>query len=333
MRYENEKCPVCGENFKASDDVVVCPECATPHHRACFAESGKCANEHLHADGFLWQKAEVPQTDVKTEEAKPESESKMPVCPYCQSDVKPNALICPHCGAILKAEIEAEFLPKNSNVFIDGQPVDDMDFIDAEKTVTVGEAAHFIQRSKESYIKTFLDAKVNSRRPKFNFASLLFGPYWFFFRKIYKSGFIYSGILFAIKCCTTALSARAFSEAIAFLINNMAAFESSSVSSVLISEYSELIVKGIETHPVEVAIMFALSAAVLIIRIAVGFFANGVYLNHIKTIVKKIKNVIHDPRTYYTYIYAKGGTTVLNAIFLCIAIYYLSELIVSYALM
>ena len=55
-----------------------------------------------------------------------------------------------------------------------------------KETVTVAEAASFIQKKKESYIKTFLDAKVNNRKPKFNVSAFLFGPLWFFFRKIYK---------------------------------------------------------------------------------------------------------------------------------------------------
>ena len=36
MKYENETCPVCGEKFTADSDVVVCPDCGTPHHRECY---------------------------------------------------------------------------------------------------------------------------------------------------------------------------------------------------------------------------------------------------------------------------------------------------------
>ena len=52
MDYIGEKCPVCGKNFHADDDVVVCPICGTPHHRECYENLGHCFNEEKHAEGF-----------------------------------------------------------------------------------------------------------------------------------------------------------------------------------------------------------------------------------------------------------------------------------------
>ena len=54
--YDNQKCPVCGEPFKAGDDVVTCPVCGTPHHRSCYEKLGKCANESLHLQGFVYDR-------------------------------------------------------------------------------------------------------------------------------------------------------------------------------------------------------------------------------------------------------------------------------------
>jgi uncharacterized Zn finger protein (UPF0148 family) len=47
-KFCDEQCPVCGNTFTETDDVVVCPDCGTPHHRSCYCESGKCANSLLH---------------------------------------------------------------------------------------------------------------------------------------------------------------------------------------------------------------------------------------------------------------------------------------------
>ena len=33
--YTGLECPICGEKFTAQDDIVVCPECGAPYHRAC----------------------------------------------------------------------------------------------------------------------------------------------------------------------------------------------------------------------------------------------------------------------------------------------------------
>lgn len=54
FRFENKMCPVCRKRFHEGDDIAVCPECGTPHHRACYLETKKCALEELHKTGFVW---------------------------------------------------------------------------------------------------------------------------------------------------------------------------------------------------------------------------------------------------------------------------------------
>ena len=49
MKYTGIPCAACGKKFTAEDDVVVCPECGTPYHRACYKELGHCVNEARHA--------------------------------------------------------------------------------------------------------------------------------------------------------------------------------------------------------------------------------------------------------------------------------------------
>lgn len=54
FKFENKLCPVCRERFREGDDIAVCPECGTPHHRACYQVANRCALEELHEKGFLW---------------------------------------------------------------------------------------------------------------------------------------------------------------------------------------------------------------------------------------------------------------------------------------
>ena len=35
-RYTGNHCPVCEQEFTDNDDIVVCPDCGTPYHRACW---------------------------------------------------------------------------------------------------------------------------------------------------------------------------------------------------------------------------------------------------------------------------------------------------------
>ena len=48
MDFKNYFCPVCNNKFTDDDDVVVCPECGTPHHRDCYFSNGGCFNEEKH---------------------------------------------------------------------------------------------------------------------------------------------------------------------------------------------------------------------------------------------------------------------------------------------
>ena len=80
--YENNSCPVCGKQFQPGDDIVTCPECGTPHHRACYRELGHCAHQALHGDGYAFtpadppaeQKSSAPADDTHT--AAPEQKKK-----------------------------------------------------------------------------------------------------------------------------------------------------------------------------------------------------------------------------------------------------------------
>ncbi len=334
MRYENEKCPVCGEIFTENDEVVVCPECATPHHRSCFAENGKCANEHLHGDDFLWQKTEKEVVqEVSEPEIKTEKESNTVTCSECGEVNRKNALICFNCGNALNEELKNQFTsPASATVYIEGKPVNDEDFIDEEQTVKVGEAACFIQGRKESYIKTFLDAKVNHRKPKFNFSAFVFGPYWFFFRKIYKAGFALAGIMVAIACFMMTFYMAICGEAMSFILENQDVLMQETVDEAFYVHVSELIAKGVESHQTEVILMFLMMVLVVVVNFIAGIFANKIYLNHIKASIKKIRAISPGNGAYFTYLYAKGGTTFLNVFLIGMAIHYLLQIIFSQAL-
>lgn len=52
--FENKLCPACRAAFNKHADIVVCPECGTPHHRTCYLAKGHCALEQYHAKGFVW---------------------------------------------------------------------------------------------------------------------------------------------------------------------------------------------------------------------------------------------------------------------------------------
>ncbi len=73
MNFSNYKCPVCENVFTEEDDVVVCPDCGTPHHRECFIKNNKCFNEDKH--GAIIEKLLAEEkTELKNSEETLENE-------------------------------------------------------------------------------------------------------------------------------------------------------------------------------------------------------------------------------------------------------------------
>lgn len=75
-RFAHKLCPVCRAPFGENDDIVVCPECGTPHHRACWERKGCCAVGQYHAEGFVWD-GRLPD-----EQEKPEAQPQPNIDPH-----------------------------------------------------------------------------------------------------------------------------------------------------------------------------------------------------------------------------------------------------------
>ena len=123
--YLNSECPYCGKKFTENDDIVVCPDCGTPHHRGCYKEHGVCANNELHG-GFEWKSSSEPRTP----ENKGGNEQKFDsfACPNCGGMNPSGTKFCSNCGAPLSSEHGASRRPEFTVTRIDGMnsDIDDM---------------------------------------------------------------------------------------------------------------------------------------------------------------------------------------------------------------
>ncbi len=97
--YNGYRCPVCGKAFVTEDDVVVCPDCGAPHHRACYRSLGHCAFEDRHAAGEQW--SPLPPDDDAQEPAG-QTGTTVP-CPRCGSHNPASNIFCQVCGQQLTA--------------------------------------------------------------------------------------------------------------------------------------------------------------------------------------------------------------------------------------
>ena len=216
MDYQNKICDGCGLPLRENEDVVVCPECGTPQHRACFDRNGRCVNEAKHGTGFDWA-ASAPAAAVNA----------AVVCPVCRHENVPGAAVCARCGQPFTAEaLPPTPAPKRERST--EQLVDDL-FFDAPRGVTElqldddeRDQVEFVlsQRMLQAtpgmseeqaeerlcghplrQVMTFISARALTFVNKFrrlesgrtftwNWAAFLFTPYWFFYRKLWKPGII-----------------------------------------------------------------------------------------------------------------------------------------------
>lgn len=104
MKYIGKPCVHCGKTFTFDDDIVVCPDCGSPHHRQCYKELNKCANTELHSEDFTWKPAAEKSNEAESDsKAMPEGMTK---CDTCGMPIPEDEEICPYCGESNEDQIQ-----------------------------------------------------------------------------------------------------------------------------------------------------------------------------------------------------------------------------------
>ena len=186
MLHLNDLCPVCGQTFTESDDIVFCPDCGTPHHRACWNQHGACAHADKHDSGYVWQSAAPP-----VEESAHAQETIR--CPRCGETCAANTLVCPECGQRMGEIPGGGRYDYNADFFMRGVEADAGEDLG---DVTVREASMLVQYRAGVYVRKF--DRLKSKKFGWNWAAFFFSPFWFFYRKIYKAGALFMGVMLAL---------------------------------------------------------------------------------------------------------------------------------------
>ncbi len=199
--FINTACVVCDEKFKSGDDIVVCPECGAPYHRACYAKSGKCMYESEHASGFEYK---LPQPEVK-----------MSTCANCKAENPETNLFCENCGIHLGSLNESiqqsnagtmQNNMQNQNMQNSSMPFGGENLgagaslgsmfglgtygAAANKTfdgISSGDWSLYIGNSAPYYLYQFsrMDESGNKRKTSLCWSALLFSPFYFAYRKMW----------------------------------------------------------------------------------------------------------------------------------------------------
>jgi len=209
-RYENEPCCGCGNALSPqTEDVVVCPDCGAPMHRDCWRVANACPLAEKHSKEFRWQPSLLPP-EPEENAAQPVDAAQPPlVCPECGEVCEPEARRCENCGTdfeeftqTLRMRIaqdqqrREEYMKENFPTYtVHGRQVSMGDEIAGQPLEEVALQLRGTQRSVRHYLEYLEQDGVG-----WNWAAFLtglFGPYWFFFRKLYKPAMLFAGLWLA----------------------------------------------------------------------------------------------------------------------------------------
>ena len=350
MNYNNQTCPVCGKVFGESDDVVVCPECATPHHRECWTANGKCANNDLHESGYVWGKTDSPEPAEEVETA---SSGDVRICHVCGSENPSDIPNCGNCGAYFGEQKEAandssekkcrfcgNVNPDNAKHCNQcGAPLDlnatstaffgtsphiagtDISLDDKIGENTAGDLALYTRTSAKRYLKKFKKFE-SGKKISFNFAAFFLSPAWFFYRKLYKAGFVFLLAFTTITVLTSGLptnimeSLEKYSPQVSSAYEEFyAAYENPDVTEEELMEKSqavtELVAKHFRDTWKDYLIYFGANlGGKLVLALVAALIADRIYYKKARENLAEINEEPHDEFVRRALISRKGGVSV-----------------------
>ncbi len=314
MDYKDLKCPVCNAGFKDGDDIVVCPECGTPHHRECYEKENRCFFEDKHSEDFSFGNDE--EFNYKSET---ETDENTVICPRCKAENQKGMFYCGKCGYPISLSNNQNSQNAQPGGF--GNPfanaMDPMAGVNPEEdmgdSVTAGELSKFVQNSTQYFIRIFNNIK-NFNKGRFNFCAFFFSGGYLLYRKMYKIGAIITGVMLLL--WTAELYIHYCTPAGQKMIELMNNYYSNAANY---TEAMNSLYKGISemslTNLILLGVMYFCSIAQLVLRIIIGIFANRWYFKHCKAKISQIKSENENPEKQ---IQSKGGVNTAIAISLLV---------------
>ncbi len=283
FRYTGSLCPVCNENFKSEDDIVVCPLCGTPHHRKCYKENGECANSEKHSEGYRWASDAVSPPPVPENTENPVFTSN----PYSAQGETNDS----------RGAASTVFWANQQNPF-DAYPKELCEGVATE------EAAEFVQMNAFKYLQNFFYQKSGKRT--FNWAAFIFAPYWFFYRKLYKLGAIFLALILLISVGFSLIpSVQQFNNEVYEWQNQY-----SNVSSLTEEEAEAAVTEAqalYKNNTSGIILTLVANGLSIGIQIFIGFKANKWYYEHTVAKIRQIKAENADAQIRKLNFYKQGG--------------------------
>ena len=291
--YQNCHCSSCHKPLHEGDDIVVCPECGAPYHRACYEKEGKCVFLEKHGTGFSF----APP--------KPKEEEGIH-CPSCNALNQKDNIFCERCGQPLRggqsfAQEETVSRPSFSPL---GAPFPDpAGPIPTEKSydgIASAAWAAFIGSSSQYYLTQFSRMDRLNRKTSICWSALIYAPMYFFYRKMWGWGALSLGLslLFNVP-------------------SYLALFQSAGVAGSLLSANA---LEGLAL------ICFVLNFASSVFFALYAFY---LYRRHALKKLQALQEVTASPVQMVQSAQHEGGTSVLGVVFLFAILITLNSLAIS----
>ncbi len=299
MDFKNYICPVCNEKFTDDDDVVVCPECGTPHHRECYKKENKCFNSHLHgSDEDL--KSTFTVAEDKKENEEEQNDFSLPNEKRGENE---NSAV-PMTEMFKKLTEQINSSPASTNL-IGGKPA------------VYYEIA--VKSNQSYYIPRFLGMDRTERKLSVNWFAFMLPLTWSVYRKMYKLSALILAVYLIIFGVTAfnmggneeiySLTEACFQEDADFL-QNILQYQYSEGEGQLTENQQKLLEKINETQ-LPMGVSTVLSILGYAVRFLMGLFANYLYMKKIKSTIESGEKKGLDKEALKAYIFSKNGTMLI----------------------
>ncbi len=289
MKYTNYKCPVCQKVFDEEDDVVVCAECGTPHHRECYIQNGECFNEEKHGTN---EPIEVEFKDVEEEKEEngvfSETED-----PRTEAENNTQQVV---------QEIFEEINNKDKDFSLNGKPV------------SFYEAA--VGKNQKFYIPRFMLIDKTKKGLSWNIAGFFVPLAWSLYRKMYKI----SAIIFALYVLVfgsvfyCVFSDEAITDAIVacqeedpYYAEDILLYYSNADSATLTKNQKQLL-DLTEEFKLPVVVNVLRYIIIYGIRMIMGIYATNLYYKKLTKNIEKVENLDLSPDMKRSVLFRKCGT-------------------------
>lgn len=326
--YDGYICPVCEKAFDEKDDIVACPTCGAPHHRACWHSEGQCHFAAQHGTPEQWSR----QTAQKVTPSEEAADTEERICPQCGHHNPAFAEFCAHCGKPLEAEDWSAFneeteavSPPQGNPYVGYReyspyhiptedPASGIPPHEMLEDVSARDVAAAVGNNTAYYLPRFRRFNESGALCSWNWGAFLFTSYWLFHRKNYLAG----SLLLLAETVTSVLTAFIYYQLFPSLSNGgMPSFQ----------EFQALLMNATDLAALRpILALYLLSFVVTLIHVFLGLFGTRLYYRTCLTRARKFRE--QKPDGYPAELTAIGGTSMLLSI-----IAYFAQQFISYILL